>query len=68
MASKSGSGLVAVLPYVAVGGLLYLMIKNSGKLKASSAGAAALPPAQAGSVGNNCGANDFGATAGCWCG
>lgn len=64
MASKSGSGLAGVLPYLAIGGLLYLMMKNAPAVKA--AGGTPIPPA-AGSVGNNAGCNDFGIR-GCWCG
>lgn len=55
-----------MLPYVALGGLLYLMMKNSGKLAAG--GSTLTAPAQAGSPGNNCGGTDFGTSAGCWCG
>lgn len=63
MASKSVSSLGRLLPYVAVGGLLYLMIHNASKIKAAGGGVAS--PA-AGSPGNNAGCNDFGVTGGCW--
>jgi hypothetical protein len=67
VASKSGSGLMSVLPYVAIGGLLYLMAKNSSALKSGTSTPAT--PAAAGTPGNNCGTNDFGVTGGCcWCG
>jgi hypothetical protein len=58
---------MGVLPYLAIGGLLYLMAKNAGTLKASGTAAATAPAA--GSVGNNCGTNDFGVNnPTCWCG
>jgi hypothetical protein len=57
-------GIGKLLPWLAIGGLLYLMAQNAGKLKASSSTAAAAPPA--GSPGANCGTNDFGVTSGCW--
>jgi hypothetical protein len=68
VASKSGLTLGSLLPYVAVGGLLYLMAQNASKLKAASGGSVApLPPA--GSPTNNAGCNDFGVNnASCWCG
>ena len=68
MASKSGSVIARVLPYLAVGGLLYLMAQNASKVKAAgSSGGAVLPPA--GSPTNNAGCNDFGVNnASCWCG
>jgi hypothetical protein len=57
---------MAVLPYVAIGGLLYLMAKNAGAVK-SAATTTTAPPT--GSVGNNCGTNDFGVNnPSCWCG
>lgn len=58
---------MSVLPYVAVGGLLYLMAKNASKVKSAPGGAIA--PPSAGSVGNNAGCNDFGTTGSscCWC-
>lgn len=69
MASKNGSVIGKVLPYLAIGGLLYLMAKNSGKLALPApTGAAAAAPV--GSPTNNAGCVDFG-TAGCgncWCG
>jgi hypothetical protein len=52
-----------VLPYLAIGGLLYLMAQNAGKLKTGSATTSTAPPV--GSPGNNCGSNDFGVTGGC---
>ena len=67
MASKSGSGVMAVLPYLAIGGLLYLMAKNAGNVKAAAPAMPAAPGA--GTVGNNCGTNDFGVNnPSCWCG
>lgn len=63
---KNGAtGLGRVLPWLAIGGLLYLMAQNAGKVRAASPGASSQPCA--GSVGNNGGANDFG-VCGCWCG
>lgn len=65
MASKGGgSGLMKVLPYLAIGGLLYLMAQNAGKLKTSSGTAVSTAP-PVGTPGNNCGTNDFGVTGGC---
>jgi hypothetical protein len=64
----SKSGLMSVLPYVAIGGLLYLMAKNAGKLQTTSAAPATTTPV--GTPGNNCGTNDFGVGGStiCWCG
>jgi hypothetical protein len=61
-AGRGSTGIGKVLPWLAIGGLLYLMAQNASKVKASS-GAPAMP--SAGSVGNNAGCNDFG-TSGCW--
>jgi len=60
-----GTGIAKLLPWVAIGGLLYLMAQNAGKVKAAGGTTASAPVA--GSVGNNCGGNDFGVS-GCWCG
>lgn len=59
---------MSVLPYLAIGGLLYLMAKNASTLKSSATTTAIAPPA--GSPANNCGVNDFGVTGStsCWCG
>jgi hypothetical protein len=55
---------MVVLPYLAVGGLLYLMAQNASKLKAAGGSSGASLPA-AGTAGNNAGCNDFGVTPGC---
>lgn len=55
-----GSIVTTLLPWVAIGGLLYLMAQNAGKLKT---------PAQAGSasaVGAGGTQVDFGVTSQCW--
>jgi hypothetical protein len=65
VANKSGSSLARILPYLAVGGLLYLMAQNASKVKAAG-GVLPSTGAPAGAVGNNCGGNDFGTTPGCW--
>jgi hypothetical protein len=69
VASKSGSVIARILPYVAVGGLLYLMAQNASKVKAAGSSGAAVPLPPAGSPTNNAGCNDFGVNnASCWCG
>jgi hypothetical protein len=61
--------MVAVLPWLALGGLFYLMAKNSGKLASSGAAVSTVSP-PAGTPANNAGCNDFGAggATSCWCG
>jgi hypothetical protein len=69
VASKSGSVIARVLPYLAVGGLLYLMAQNASKLKAAGGGSGGAVAAPAGSPTNNAGCNDFGVNnTSCWCG
>jgi hypothetical protein len=63
---RGGSGLAKVLPYLAIGGLLYLMAKNAPAAKGATSTTTVGPAA--GSVGNNCGGTDFGTSGGCWCG
>ena len=59
-----GSGIARVLPWLAIGGLLYLMAQNAGKV--SGKAAAAPSSSAAGCAGGV--TNDFGTAAGCWCG
>lgn len=56
-----GFHIAHLLPWVAIGGLVYLMAQNSAKVKAAAGAAPAPAPACAGGV-----TNDFGVT-GCWC-
>ena len=71
---RGGSGIAALLPWVAVGGLLYLMAQNAGKVKAAGPGTATGPvitPAGGGSASGVAAGNAacFGVTSpSCWCG
>lgn len=57
-----GSAVARVLPWLAIGGLLYLMAQNASKVK----GATALPASTA-ATGAGCSLpNDFGVTSTCW--
>jgi len=58
-----------VLPWLALGGLFYLMAKNSSRLAAGGSPAQTIAP-PVGTPTNNAGCNDFGAagTGNCWCG
>jgi hypothetical protein len=62
---SGGSAVGKVLPWLAIGGLLYLMAQNSAKVKAAGGTTTTSAAPSAGSVGNNAGCNDFGVT-GCW--
>lgn len=65
---KSGGGSVSIsglLPWIAIGGLLYLMAQNAGKVKAAPAGASTAGCTAPGTGG---GTTDFGVTGQCWCG
>jgi hypothetical protein len=59
------SGIAVLLPWVAIGGLLYLMAQNAGKVKAAPSIAATGGCTQPGTGG---GTTDFGVTGQCWCG
>jgi hypothetical protein len=57
-----GSTVARVLPWLAIGGLLYLMAQNASKVKGATP---ALPASSAATAG--CALpNDFGTTTGCW--
>jgi hypothetical protein len=66
---RKGSGssvITGLLPWVAIGGLLYLMAQNAGKVKATPAVTAAgvgccTQPGRGGGI------TDFGVTGQCWC-
>jgi len=66
--SGGSSGIAVLLPWVAIGGLLYLMAQNAGKVKGTTTTASAT-----GGVGcctqpgRGGGITDFGVTGSCWC-
>jgi preprotein translocase subunit YajC len=68
--SQGGDVVLKILPWVAIGGLFYLMAQNAGKVKAANAVATAVTPGNTVVVGGGCAAlpTDFGTTntSCCW--
>jgi hypothetical protein len=56
--------VLKILPWVAIGGLFYLMAQNAGKVKSANATSSA----GGGTIASSCGGatTDFGVTGNCW--